>query len=78
MTSHGSESVPSLEALLESERHRRIVAEAKVRLLEERQRDVAVYLAGLTDTPLKLNVINLLSGQPAVWTSPRTAASREA
>lgn len=64
MTSHGSEHDPSVQTMLETERHRRIVAEERYLLLDGRIHDAERYLDSLTaDTPLKANVLRILRGE---------------
>lgn len=63
MTSHGSEHDPSVQTMLETERHRRIVAEASLELERWRILNATIYLGGLTDTPLKANVLRILRGE---------------
>lgn len=63
MTSHGSEHDPSVQTMLETERHRRIVAEEKVRLMTHRQFEAQCYLNSLIETPLRDNVLRILRGE---------------
>jgi hypothetical protein len=51
------------EAELEDQRHKRMVAEQKLALLEARQREAVEYLGRLQYSPLRDKVLGILRGE---------------